>query len=367
MKVHVATGILGAFAFDEKGTLVHYVLFPPNEELIAERLKQVRKGDLIPEEEALLKELANSGCNEIVWDKKVDFPGMECLYEPDNIAKKVLQRDFRKLATDLRWVSSPAELNRMVSSINILLTKTELRKPKKDRILMQAVGVVDEADRTSNTLTERMREWYGLYFPEACTLIKSNEQLAKVVYEEGERDKITDKNVQKYAKVTAGMPFSESDLGAVREYAKAIMELSKAREYVAEYIRTESKEAMPNLSAIAGPLIACRLVVQAGGLEKLAKMSSSTIQLLGAEKALFRHLRGEGKSPKFGVIFAHPAVQNAPREERGKMARLIAAKLSMAARADFYTGKDISAKLLSDLKNKTKHEARSRASPRPSA
>jgi len=354
MKTFVATNIIGTFAFDGKERIVHYVLFPVNPELIAARLEQVKKGELIPEEDSLLKDILKSGYREIIWDKKIDFPGIKCMYEPENPGNKILQRDFRRLAMDLRWVQSQAELNQILSQVNVLLTKKELRKPKKDRILMHAVGVVDEMDRVINTLSERMREWYGLYFPEAERLVQSHEQLARIIHEQGEREKITDSKVMRYSQMSAGMPFSDEDLAAVKVYAKTVASLHKTREYVAEYIKKESRDLIPNLSAIAGPLIACRLIASAGGLEKLAKMSSSTIQLLGAEKALFRHLRGQGKAPKFGVIFAHPSVQKAPREERGRIARLLASKLTVAARADFYTGKNISEKLLADLKGKMK-------------
>jgi nucleolar protein 56 len=244
-----------------------------------------------------------------------------------------------------------------MAGVNVLITKGQLRKPKPDRMLMQAVGVVDELDRVINTLSERMREWYGLYFPEAEKLIQSHEQLARAIGEEGKRERIRDKKVARYAGMSAGMPFSEEDLSAVQEYAREVSGLFRTREHVAEYVRTGSRKAIPNLSAVAGPLIACRLLAHAGGLEKLAKMSAGTIQLLGAERALFRHLRGHGRAPKFGVIFAHPMVQQAGKNERGKLARIIASKLAMAARADFYTGKDISEKLVSDLKSKAKSSA----------
>jgi nucleolar protein 56 len=217
---------------------------------------------------------------------------------------------------------------------------------------MRAIGVLDELDRTINTLSEHMREWYGLYFPEADKLIQSHEQLARMIHEHGEREAMKDERLQKYSKISAGMPFSDEDLLAVREFAKSISNLNKTRAYVSEYIRKSCKDAMPNLTAIAGPLIACRLLSAGGGLEKLSKMSSSTIQLLGAEKALFRHLRGQGRAPKFGVIFAHPSVQKARREDRGRVARILASKLTMAARADFYTGKDISEKLMKDVRDK---------------
>jgi len=355
MKVFVDTCIIGTFALDEKNKIVHYKLFSVDPDLIAERLAQVKRGELIPEEESLIRELIKSGYRQIAWDKKVDFPGISCMYEPDNPGKKTLQKDFRQLALGLCWVKSHSELNQVLTKVNILLTKKELRKPKKDRILMHAVGVVDELDRVINTLSERMREWYGLYFPEADKLVSAHDQLARIISEEGERGKIKDKKLAKYSKISAGMPFSADDLKSVREYSGAVSDLYKTREYLAEYVKTESRKVIPNLSAVAGPLIACRLLSIAGGLDKIAKMSSSTVQLLGAEKALFRHLRGHGKSPKFGVIFAHPNIQKAPKNEKGKVARLLSAKLTMAARADFYTGKNISEKLLADFRKKRKN------------
>ena len=356
MKVFTATNMIGAFAFDEKGRLVHYKLFPSDPSVMAERMTSVKEGDIVKEEEALLKDLSRSGYKKIAWDKKVDFPDMECMYEPDNPAKHALQREFRKLAVELKFAESPAALNKLLSQANILLTKQGLRKERKDVIMMRSVAVVDELDRNMNTLSELMREWYGLYFPEAEKLTKDHAQMAKLISKHPSRNDFEDKKIKKYAKMSAGMPFSEDDLKAVKKYASCLVELSSARENVAEYVRNESRKIMPNLSVVAGPLIACRLLTLAGGLEKLARMSSSTIQLLGAEKALFRHLKSKGKRdkpPKFGVIFAHQLIQNADKQDKGRMARLLSAKLAMAARADFYTKKDISKKLMEDLRKKT--------------
>ncbi|UCD02623.1 MAG: hypothetical protein JSV63_02405 [Candidatus Aenigmatarchaeota archaeon] len=354
MKAYVSTGIIGVFAFDEKKKMVHYNLFSADPEFIAGRLKESRKGGLIPEEESLIRDLIRSGYKEIAWDKRIDFPGVKCLYEPDNVAKTMLQKSGRKLALDLHLVKDQSELNRLISQVNIHLTKHEIRKEKKDVILMRAIGVVDELDKTLNTLSEHMREWYGLYFPEAEHLIRDHEQLAAAISKEGKREAVTDKKVAKYARITAGMPFSDEDLKAVQGYAKNVQSLYKVRDTVSAYIKKAAKSFIPNLSAVAGPLIACRLLAHAGGLEKLARLPTSTIQLLGAEKALFRHLKTRDRPPKFGVIFAHPSIQEADRKERGRVARILASKLMMAARADFYTGKDMSDKLLSDMKAKLK-------------
>jgi nucleolar protein 56 len=120
------------------------------------------------------------------------------------------------------------------------------------------------------------------------------------------------------------------------------------------YIETAAKRFAPNTSAIAGPALALRMLVLAGGLDKLAKMPSSTVQLLGAEKSLFRHLKGQGRSPKHGILFSHELVQKAPHDMRGKVARLIAAKLALAARVDYFSKEDRSAKMRAELEEEVK-------------
>ena len=85
-------------------------------------------------------------------------------------------------------------------------------------------------------------------------------------------------------------------------------------------------------------MLGARLISLAGSLEKLAEFPSSTIQVIGASKALFKHLRARAPSPKHGIIYSHPLINTAPWWVRGKIARAVAAKLSLAARIDFYSG-----------------------------
>lgn len=101
-----------------------------------------------------------------------------------------------------------------------------------------------------------------------------------------------------------------------------------------------SETVMPNTHAVLGDILDCRILAYAGSLEDLAQMPSSTIQVLGAEKAMFRHLRGEGKMPKHGVLYQHPTVHTLPEERRGNMARFLANKTSIAARLDYYGDKN---------------------------
>ena len=115
-------------------------------------------------------------------------------------------------------------------------------------------------------------------------------------------------------------------------------------------------EVAPNVTAIAGSTLAAKLMVLAGGLKNLAKLPSSTIQLLGAEKALFRFMKNKGKSlpPKYGILFLHPEVTNAPVEVKGKVARAVASELSMAAKTDFYTGENKTEDYKKHLKKRIK-------------
>lgn len=117
-----------------------------------------------------------------------------------------------------------------------------------------------------------------------------------------------------------------------------VEDLRREREILAESIAKQANEVVPNLAALAGPMLAARLLVAAGSLEDLARMPSSTVQVLGAENALFAHLRGDAPSPKHGLIFVHPAVRSAPDATRGSIARALAGKLAIAARIDHYRG-----------------------------
>ena len=141
----------------------------------------------------------------------------------------------------------------------------------------------------------------------------------------------------------------ESDLNTLRELAGGILSLYECRRRLEDYLTALMEEVAPNLSRVAGPILAAKLVEKAGGLRRLAMMPSSKIQLLGAEKALFRALRKGGKMPKHGLIFQHPLIHRSPRTLRGRAARLLASKLALAARADAFTGAPIGDRLRDEL------------------
>lgn len=354
MKAYVATNIIGVFAFDEKGKIISKKLFPKNPEAIAERLEKSRNGNLIEEEREILAELKKSGCKEAIMDKNAHVDGVKILCESENKGKEIATNEFRRLALESKWAESQAELNTIMTKVNILLAGQRIKTVSKDKVIMQVIGVIDEMDVTLNSLSERLREWYGLHFPELSREVKSHQRFAEIVEMYGNKENIKEKDIETFARKSVGIDFSEDDAESVKAFSKTLIELFRTREKLSRYLENVCRKTMPNLSAVAGPLLASRLVAQAGGLEKIAKLPSSTIQLLGAEKALFRHLRGQGKAPKYGVLFSHPLIQQTPKPLKGKVARLIASKLSLAAKMDFYSKRDDSKQMGEDLKKRVK-------------
>ena len=210
---------------------------------------------------------------------------------------------------------------------NLELTKAGLKNAvNEDNLIMQAIANINELDKIANTMSKRLREWYSLYFPELSEEIEDHEKYVELVLE------------QERTQESFGADLSEFDLEEMKLLAGRIISiyaLRKQHELNLEKIMTKY---CPNLLELAGATIAARLIELGKGLKHLALLPASTVQLLGAEKALFRHLKTGSRSPKYGVIINHPLIQKAPRDKRGKAARMLADKLSLCARLDFFKG-----------------------------
>jgi len=344
MKAYIVQSFLGVFALDEKRELVGHIPYPKDVNKIVERMSDQ---NLTKEENELLKKLKKKGYDDFISSKRID----EYKFELDNLGELSFREKFRSIARKLGY--SDVDLNRFLTDIGIELTKRRTKETvKKDKIIIQAVDAIDEIDKSLNIFIARLREWYGLHFPEMDRLIEKHEKFTKIVSEYGLRGNIKEKELSGLKDISMGIDLSEKDETILKEYATKIKELYKLREHIEKYIDHVMKEVAPNLRELAGPLLAARLMALTGGLDKLAKKPSSTIQLLGAEKALFRYLRGRGRSPKYGLIFTHPSIQNAPANKRGKIARVLASKLSIAVKMDYYGKEDKSKELKKDLEGR---------------
>ncbi len=193
--------------------------------------------------------------------------------------------------------------------------------------IINAVNAIDELDDAINVLYARLRNWYGLYNPELYDAVDMEEFI----------DHIAD-NPARRGEDSIGVALPTEDLEALSQLAETASALMEERERLASYVERRMRKAMPALSEVAGPMLGARLLALSGGLRRLATMPASTVQLLGAEKALFRHLRTGRPPPKHGIIYLHPLVQSAPPRERGKVARALAAKIAIGARVDLFGG-----------------------------
>ena len=224
---------------------------------------------------------------------------------------------------------------------------------RPDLHLVQAIQALDDTDKYLNITATRASEWYGLHFPELTQMVQDNVALCKVISEVGSRDAFslenlggrgfTEKKVQAILEArdrSKGGSISEGDLGRVQSLATLAIQLGSLRSGLNDYVEAQMKKVAPNIAEVAGATIGARLMAKAGGLDRLAVLPASTIQILGAEKALFRSLRTGARPPKHGILFQHQAVHTAPKWQRGKIARTLANKIAIAARVDYYRGSE---------------------------
>ena len=217
-----------------------------------------------------------------------------------------------------------------------------------DLHVIQSINTLDDTDKIINGISSRLREWYGLHFPELDNIIDSVNGYAQIVLA-GKRENMSDdvfvnagfpdSKIQMLSVVkdkSRGGDITEENLLMVQALAKNILELFDMRKNLEAQIDSQMEEIAPNITAVLGTTVGARILAKAGSLVKLSKMPASTIQVLGAEKALFRALKTGSNPPKHGLLFQHAVVHAAPRWQRGKIARAIAAKAAIAARVDVH-------------------------------
>jgi len=220
-----------------------------------------------------------------------------------------------------------------------------------DLHIIQSISSLDEIDRIINGMSSLIREWYGLHFPELDNIIDSiigysqivlagkREDLTKKVFEDAGFPESKVEMLLLVSKKSRGGDISPENLSIVQSLAKQLLELYELRKKLEDHVETQMNIVAPNISVILGPVVGARILARAGSLKKLAVMPASTIQVLGAEKALFRSLKTGSQPPKHGLLFQHAMVHPAPRWQRGKIARAVAGKAAIASRVDVYDGK----------------------------
>ncbi|MFB6213448.1 MAG: hypothetical protein ABEJ07_02725 [Candidatus Nanohaloarchaea archaeon] len=229
-------------------------------------------------------------------------------------------------------------------------SREELAEIDRSRVIVRAVRQLEQAEKNRRKEIESFRDWYSLHFPEFEQEIEDDEQLLEVFSGGAERDELD--AFESLAEDSKGVKLPGKDIEMIEKTVEKLSRDLEYRDELEDYIAEMCEEEMPNVSELLGPVLAAKLVSLAGDLEDLAKSPASTIQMLGAESALFRHLSGEGSAPKHGVLFEHRFVRTLPEDERGKMARFLANKAAIAARLDSYGDKQKGGELRQEAQGK---------------
>jgi nucleolar protein 56 len=351
MRAFLITTPIGVFGIGEDRKIICFQPFPKDPKKVAEKLKAFDT-EILEEEKKVQEELKKKGYGEIYFTIKK--PGVT-KFELQSDAERFVKENLRSLAIEYNFVKDQIEFNQFLTKTNIELTKIKIKKSiEKDNVAIQIIRIIEDIDKMTNVLMERLREFYSLHFPEMDRLVQDHKKYAKIIVNYGSREKIEEPELKEVAKKSMGADFSEEEIKTIQAIATEILGFYKLRDNLSEKLEKILKEVAPNFTELAGTMLSAKLIAKAGGLEKLAKMPSSSIQLMGAEKSLFRFLHGKGKSPRFGLIYNHPFVLNAPEKLKGKVARILASKLSIAAKLDFYSKEYKGDKLKKDLEEKIK-------------
>jgi nucleolar protein 56 len=288
---YLITKWFGVFLFYKK-EIIKKKLFKKNSDVIAEILLKIKKNQILQEEKEISKRY-----DLIVNERRLSRIG---IYNPkDNFFKKI--------------VINPEDYKFDVSllhdaSLKIVNINTLEYLSNEDLQIIQMINAFDDLIHISNLLSERLNSWSIL-------------------------------------------PFKEEKINLLKNvYIEVKKQLSNLEEQISKY----TEKIAPNTSDLVGPIICARLISKSGGMQRFARFPASTIQILGAEKALFRYKKEGGNPPKHGIIYQHPIINKAEKEKKGKISRLIAGKIAIAAKADFYTKSMISDKLNQEIKLKLK-------------
>ena len=368
MKAIIIQFPFGVLAFDEQGNIADKMLFSKKPQQAAKSLMKIESGK-ISEVESLITVLQNRGYDVFVFENAdVANEAQRKLNVKTEISKpseaEVFRVKMEQVAVETGFVKDAAELNLWNHNVSMELAKLRIRgaSEKRDLVIAQAIQTLDDLDRTVNLFMGRLREWYGIHFPELDRLIEKHETYARLIMNLGYRDNFSQgalenegfpkekaENTAEVAEKSMGADMAEQDLTEIQALSKNVMELYELRKNMENYVDKTMEEVAPNTRAIAGALLGARLIAIAGSLQNLAMRPASTIQVLGAEKALFRSLKTGARPPKHGLIFQHALLHDAKRWQRGKIARVLAGKLAIAARADAFGGKYVGDSLKADV------------------
>lgn len=370
MPLYLSYTLFGVFLLDDDGkVLVESIIFPDSAAAV-EDVIALNMGNPTEALKEIVGTLSDKFPDEIVVEDPLLARALSSVIEisvrvDDNCS--VIKR-FRTGHDDHLVGKGIVESKKQVTSfrqeVALLIAKATIStaSEEKDILIKHAIDAIGELDKAINVLTMRVREWYSTHHPSLSAAIEDQETFVRVVQEFGGKTQFhedailalgipenTVRSIIESLTGDTGADLSDLDLAVIRSLATRIMDQYVMRSELEEYISTMMIAVAPNITVLVGPLVGARLISLAGSLKELARKPSSTIQVFGAEKALFRSIKTGTDPPKHGVIYQVPEIHSAPYWQRGRIARALAGKLSIAARIDAYSKRKMGEKLKMDF------------------
>jgi nucleolar protein 56 len=328
-RIHIVETLIGIFALTHDNDIVERVLYPRDAKQINAALERHAAGEPSKEMSEMMEKLVQRGFETVIISNEplaaaLRGAGVSVEIVEGSGPEEFVRENIESIAVDFRAVEDNAQYYALSRDVSVLRTRKDVQKAQSERgaTIIQTVQLLNELDKSLNVLSGKLREWYGLHFPELSRAVDDHEIYALLVERLGDRSGFSPENL------------GELDVG---DRTRGILSVSE--DSMGAPLLPEDEEHL-----------------KAGGLKKLAMMPSSTVQILGAEKALFRSKKTGAKPPKHGLIFQHPYVHAKPRKLRGKAARTLASKLSLAARADAFSGNPIGAELRRQLDEESERQ-----------
>ena len=330
MECYITYSVKGFLAFNNENDVISEKLFP--EDKIIDRLAEINDKKIVKEELEIIEEVS-SDYDEIIIEsnkRRSDYNNTKITVKTPNQGGNYLRDNYDKFGLDSEEITSIYR--------NLAIYKIKKESASQDKHLIQAINSIDEIDESISKLIERIREWYALYFPE-MDIIHNNETYIKLISQNKTKEKIIEAKPDAFPNdiIDLEEDIDPLDLEIMNNYENSIYELQKSRKNMENYIDEKMESIAPNLKLLVGSSLGAKLISHAGGIKRLAVYPSSTVQIMGAEKALFRHLKSGDRPPKYGLIYQHPQVRGAKWWNRGKIARMLAGMISLAVRRDVFT------------------------------
>ncbi|PLB53243.1 nucleolar protein 58 [Aspergillus steynii IBT 23096] len=318
-----------------------------------EEVASLVEGKVTPRLASLLEEIKDEKKASLaVADPKLGnsigkLPGLSLQLVADSSTADVYRAIREHLPTLIPGLM-PQDMSTMSLGLSHSLARHKLKfSPDKiDTMIVQAIGLLDDLDKELNNYAMRVKEWYGWHFPELAKILNDNLAYAKLVLKMGMRSNWESSDLAEFlpeelepivkaaADRSMGTEISQDDLENIQALAEQVVGFSEYRQQLAGYLTARMNAIAPNLTALVGDLVGARLIAHAGSLTNLSKSPASTLQILGAEKALFRALKTKHDTPKYGLIYHASLIGQATGKNKGKMARVLAAKASLGLRVD---------------------------------